>query len=254
MKFSELFSDRFYLVALSILIPTSINLSITQFLTPILNSFMVRSTNPELSISVFSISMSILFLISLPHLRVQHLTIVYYKNYSKMKIHFFIFLLAIICLIISIFVIFSPAVNFVLDTIFRTSGEMRINVENALRISFFIPFLLILKMHFYAISIVSSKSNYIWIGTISGFIFSILFASILYFLNFEKYNLGITSYTLASIIETLIIMLLVRKNLFDSKIIINKDILRIGELTKFFTPVLFAAFVPSFTMPAINAC
>ena len=156
MKFSELFSDRFYLVALSILIPTSINLSITQFLTPILNSFMVRSTNPELSISVFSISMSILFLISLPHLRVQHLTIVYYKNYSKMKINFFIFLLAIICLIISIFVIFSPAVNFVLDTIFRTSGEMRINVENALRISFFIPFLLILKMHFYAISIVSS--------------------------------------------------------------------------------------------------
>ena len=49
-------------------------------------------------------------------------------------------------------------------------------------------------------------------------------------------------------------MLLVRKNLFDSKIIINKDILRIGELTKFFTPLLFAAFLPSFTMPAINAC
>ena len=254
MKLSELFSDKFYLVALSILIPTSINLSITQFLTPILNSFMVRATNPELSISVFSITMSILFLISLPHLRVQHLTIVYYKNYSKMKIHFFIFSLAIICLIISIFVIFSPAVNFVLDTIFGTSGDMRINVENALKISFFIPFLLIIKMHFYAISIVSSKSNYIWIGTISGFIFSILFASILFFLNFEKYNLGITSYTLASIIETLIIMLLVRKNLFDSKIIFNKDILRLGELTKFFTPLLFAAFLPSFTMPAINAC
>ena len=56
-----MFSNKFYLIALAILLPTSINLSITQFLTPILNAFMVRSINPELSISVFSIAMSILF-------------------------------------------------------------------------------------------------------------------------------------------------------------------------------------------------
>lgn len=249
-----MFSNKFYLIALAILLPTSINLSITQFLTPILNAFMVRSINPELSISVFSIAMSILFLISLPQLRVQHLTIVYFKNYSKFKIHFFVLILAFICLLFSALIIFSPVINFVLEIVFETSGDMRKEVENALRISFFIPFLLVIKMHLYAISIVSSKSNYIWIGTISGFILSIFFASFLFYLDFDKYNLGITSYTISSIIETIIIMFLVRKKLFDSNDILNKDILNIRELTKFFTPLLFAAFLPAFTMPAINAC
>ena len=33
--------------------------------------------------------MSILFFIGLPHLRIQQLTIVYYKNFNKITIHLF---------------------------------------------------------------------------------------------------------------------------------------------------------------------
>ena len=87
--------DNFFILGLSILIPTAINLSANLFLSPILNSLMGRTENPELSISVYAISMSILFFIGLPHLRIQQLTIVYYKNFNKMTIHYFVFLPAI---------------------------------------------------------------------------------------------------------------------------------------------------------------
>ena len=83
--------DNFFILGLSILIPTAINLSANLFLSPILNSLMGRTENPELSISVYAISMSILFFIGLPHLRIQQLTIVYYKNFNKMTIHYFVF-------------------------------------------------------------------------------------------------------------------------------------------------------------------
>lgn len=254
MKSSLIFFDKFYLVALFLLIPTSVNLSITQFLTPILNSFMGRTDFPELSISVFSITISILFFLALPQLRIQQLTIVYYKNFDKNKIHFFVLLLSFISLFLAILVIFSPAINFVLESIFGTKNQLRDQIENSLRISFFIPFLLIVKMHFYAIAIVSSKSNYIWIGTIFGLVFNIFIASILFFFHVDKFNLGIVSFTISTILETFLIFYLIRSYIFDKKYKINRQTIRVGNLGKFFAPLLFAAFIPSFTMPALNAC
>ena len=254
MKPSLIFFDKFYLVALFLLIPTSLNLSITQFLIPILNSFMGRTLYPELSISAFSITISILFFLALPQLRIQQLTIVYYKNFDKNKIHFFVVLLSFISLVLTVLVIFTPIINFLLESIFGTKNELREQIENSLRISFFIPFLLIIKMHFYAIAIVSYKSNYIWIGTIFGLLVNILFASILFFFKVDKYNLGIASFSISTILETFLIFFLVRNFIFDNKYKINRGTIKIGSLGKFFAPLLFAAFIPSFTMPALNAC
>ena len=45
----------------------------------------------------------------------------------------------------------------------------------------------------------------------------------------------------------------VRNDLLDFKLNFTRDIFMVGDLFKFFTPLLFAAFIPSFTMPAINA-
>jgi len=215
---------------------------------------MGRTLYPELSISAFSITISILFFLALPQLRIQQLTIVYYKNFDKYKIHFFVVLLSIISLVLAILVIFSPIINFLLESIFGTKNQLKDQIENSLRISFFIPFLLIIKMHFYAIAIVSYKSNYIWIGTIFGLFINILFASILFFFQFDKYNLGIASFTISTILETFLIFFLVRNFIFDNKYKINRETIKIGNLGKFFAPLLFAAFIPSFTMPALNAC
>lgn len=246
--------DKFYLTALAILIPTSINLSITQFLSPVLNAIMGRADNPAISISSYSIAISILFLIALPNLRIQQLTIVYYKDISKLKIHFFVILIAIICLLCSILIIYTPISNIFLEKIFFTEGELRNNVEKCLKLGFYIPFLLVIKMHFYAISIVSSKSSLIWIGTIFGFISTSILAIIFYLMGFEGFKLGISAVTYSLVLETSVIFFLVRKYLFDLKPKITMDIFKVGDLFKFFTPLLFAAFIPSFTMPAINAC
>ena len=246
--------DKFYLTALAILIPTSINLSITQFLSPVLNAIMGRADNPAISISSYSIAISILFLIALPNLRIQQLTIVYYKDISKLKIHFFVILIAIICLLCSILIIYTPISNIFLEKIFFTEGELRNSVEKCLKLGFYIPFLLVIKMHFYAISIVSSKSSLIWIGTIFGFISTSILAIIFYLMGFEGFKLGISAVTYSLVLETSVIFFLVRKYLFDLKPKITMDIFKVGDLFKFFTPLLFAAFIPSFTMPAINAC
>ena len=85
-------------MAFAILIPASINLSITQFLS-VLNAIMGRTIVPAISISSYSIAISILFLVALPNLRIQQLTIVYYKDSNKLKIHFFVILIAIICFV-----------------------------------------------------------------------------------------------------------------------------------------------------------
>ena len=102
--------DKFYLTAFAILIPTSINLSITQFVTPLLNAIMGRTDNPAISISSYSIAISVLFLIALPNLRIQHLTIVYYKNINKLKVHFFVILISTICLFCSVLIIYIQSI------------------------------------------------------------------------------------------------------------------------------------------------
>ena len=254
MKKNFFLIDKFYLTAFAILIPTSINLSITQFLSPVLNAIMGRTNDPEISISAYSIAISILFLIALPNLRIQQLTIVYYRSINKLKIHFFVLLISIICLLISIFVVFTPITNIFLEKIFVTEGELRKNVESCLKIGFYIPFLLVLKMHLYAISIVSSKSSLIWLGTVFGFITTFLLALLFFLLGFEGYELGMSAFTYSLVLETLLILFLVRKFIFDLSSKFVKDIFFVGDLFKFFIPLLFAAFIPAFTMPAVNAC
>ncbi|MED5237703.1 MAG: hypothetical protein VX783_04060, partial [Chloroflexota bacterium] len=254
MKKNFFFIDKFYLTAFAILIPTSINLSITQFLSPVLNAIMGRTNDPEISISAYSIAVSILFLIALPNLRIQQLTIVYYRSINKIKIHFFVLLISIICLLISIFVVFTPITNIFLEKIFVTEGELRKNVESCLKIGFYIPFLLVLKMHLYAISIVSSKSSLIWLGTVFGFITTFLLALLFFLLGFEGYELGMSAFTYSLVLETLLILFLVRKFILDLSSKFVKDIFFVGDLFKFFIPLLFAAFIPAFTMPAVNAC
>ncbi|RZP14128.1 MAG: hypothetical protein EVA32_00740 [Chloroflexi bacterium] len=248
------FLDKFYLTGFILLIPTSINLSITQFLSPVLNAIMGRTERPELSISAFSIAFSILFLIALPNLRIQQLTIVYYKNFNKYKIHFFVVLLSIICLFISVIIIFTPISSFFLGNIFGTKGDLRDSVEKGLRLGFYIPVLLILKMHLYGISIVSYRSSLIWIGTIFGFLSACLLAVFFFILNYEGYQIGMLSFSISLFLETLLIFFLVRKYLIDTDHKLDRNIFFVGDLFKFFTPLLFAAFLPAFTLPAVNAC
>ena len=254
MKKNFFLIDKFYLTAFAILIPTSINLSITQFLSPVLNAIMGRTNDPEISISAYSIAISILFLIALPNLRIQQLTIVYYRSINKLKIHFFVVLISIICLLISIFIVYTPISNIFLEKIFATEGELRKNVESCLKIGFYIPFLLVLKMHLYAISIVSSKSSLIWLGTVFGFITTFLLALLFFLLGFEGYQLGMSAFTYSLVLETLLILFLVRKFILDLSSKFVKYIFFVGDLFKFFIPLLFAAFIPAFTMPAVNAC
>ena len=184
--------NKFYLTAFGILIPTSINLSITQFLSPVLNAIMGRTDAPAISISSYSIAISILFLVALPNLRIQQLTIVYYKHINKLKIHFFVILIAIICLLISMLIIFTPLSNIFLERVFFTEGVLRNNVEECLKLGFYIPFLLVIKMHLYAVSIVSSKSSLIWAGTIFGFICTFPLSLFIHqFIGIGKGNLAI---------------------------------------------------------------
>jgi len=245
--------DNFFILGLSILIPTAISLSANLFLSPVLNSFMGRTENPELSISVYAISMSILFFIGLPHLRIQQLTIVYYKNFNKITIHYFVFLVGLLCTILSVLIFFTPLNIYLLKLIFGLSGELLSQVNHSLKLSFFIPFILVLKMHFYGIAIVSKESKNIWRGTIFSFLVTILIAIFIFFMRYDGYLIGVLSFSIATLLETFFIAYLVRKQLWDYKRKIFQKDLNMRVLLNFFYPLLFAAFLPGITFPLVNA-
>ena len=60
-------------------------MSVAAILTPAISGILSRSEDPTSVIGGYSLSLSIIMLISLPHLRIQQLTIVYYKNLDVLK-------------------------------------------------------------------------------------------------------------------------------------------------------------------------
>ena len=71
---------------------------------------------------------------------------------------------------------------YLLKLIFGLSGELLSQVNHSLKLSFFIPFILVLKMHFYGIAIVSKESKNIWRGTVFSFLATILIAIFIFFM------------------------------------------------------------------------
>jgi hypothetical protein len=141
-----------------------------------------------------------------------------------------------------------------LENIFGTKGDLRESVEDGLRLGFYIPVLLIFKMHFYGISIVTYRSSLIWFGTIFGFFCACLLAILFFIMGYEGHKIGMLSFSISLLLETLFIFFLVRNELLDKNYKIDRNIFFVGDLFKFFIPLLFAAFLPSFTLPAVNAC
>ena len=139
-------------------------MSVSAILTPAISGILSRSEDPTSVIGGYSLSLSIIMLISLPHLRIQQLTIVYADSKNSLKIlRKFLFYLLIIILGISILITAPPVKNFIFSSIFTVSGDLKSQAYNSIIWLVPLPCLLIIKMHLYGLALKFSKpSIFVW--------------------------------------------------------------------------------------------
>ena len=77
---------KFFIEAITILLPISASMSVVIAVIPFLSALLARTTNPEESISGYSIAFFIMMLVGLPHLRTQGLTIIFFTNSQTSKV------------------------------------------------------------------------------------------------------------------------------------------------------------------------
>ena len=227
-------------------------MSVAAILTPAISGILSRSEDPTSVIGGYSLSLSIIMLISLPHLRIQQLTIVYADSKNSLKIlRKFLFYLLIIILGISILITAPPVKNFIFSSIFTVSGDLKLQAYNSIIWLVPLPCLLIIKMHLYGLALKFSKPSIIWTGIVFG-ISSILILcfSLMIYTKINGASVGSISMSIGTLIEIIIIYLILPKN--STSNLNNQSTVSISKITKFFLPLCFAALLPSLTLPIIN--
>src|SRR5690606_18136244 len=70
-------ASAFTRAGLSLLLPISVNVSITQVLVPALAAILARTSSPVDAIGGYAVALGVVQLLKLPELRVQQLTLVF---------------------------------------------------------------------------------------------------------------------------------------------------------------------------------
>ena len=244
------FSQRGFVL----LLPSALNLTLVIIMEPILNAIMARADDPELAIGGFAISFGLIGLIALPQLRVQHLTLIFLQDvYSLRVLRVFVIRLAIIASVITLIIGITPLSNFIFGAIFSTDAALQKEAKTSFFWMMPVPALMIIKMYLYGIALRIERPKIVWIGLITNVLSICVCAISLSFLGIQGSQIAAISVVFANLIEfclMLISLVLISLNLEQS----NKNLkLTQLELTKFFTPLLFVAFLPAFSKPFILA-
>jgi len=235
--------------------PAAANASIGAIINPAMSGVLARSSNPTAAIAGYGLALSIMLFVGLPQLRTQQLTLVYADSSDSIKTvgKFLVVVIAVVLLFSSI--VITPNVkDFLLSNIFGVTGMLKLHASQSLPWLLPLPCLLIIRMYLYGIALKFCNPAIVWAGTIFGAI-SVLSIAI-YLLMFSEFGGAVTGaigMSFGTTAEVLLMFVLTKK--FTRKFrnpSITKRI-HIKDLIRFFLPMLFAAFLPSVTLPIINA-
>ena len=110
---------KFFIDAITILLPVSASMSVVIAVIPFLSALLARTTNPEESISGYSIAFFIMMFVGLPHLRTQGLTIIFFTSSQSIKqLRKFLSYCVLFVTMIAIFITHGPLSNFLLTEVF----------------------------------------------------------------------------------------------------------------------------------------
>ncbi|MFL2664755.1 MAG: hypothetical protein ACJ0G8_02185 [Dehalococcoidia bacterium] len=251
------YNKKFFIEAITILLPVSASMSVVIAIIPFLTALLARTSNPEESISGYSIAFFIMMFVGLPHLRTQGLTIMFFTSSESIKqlrkfLSYCVVFVTLIGLIISI----GPFSNFILTKIFIIENSLIISVRDALLCLIPFPGLMIIRMHLYGSALRLNKKNIaLWANAV-GIASIFTFSSIFFILNvFSGSMIAASSITLGIFCEVVFlrVTLYADTNNFMKKNSKDNDHISQKKLLVFFVPLFIDAILPASTQSIINA-
>ena len=248
---------KFFIEAITILLPISASMSVVIAVIPFLSALLARTTNPEESISGYSIAFFIMMLVGLPHLRTQGLTIIFFTNSQSInQLRKFLSYCIFLVTIIAIFITIGPISSFLLTELFIIDETLLVSVRNALYWLIPFPGLMIIRMHLYGSAFRLGKKHIaLWSNAI-GIMAVFSFASIFFFFNiFSGSAIAAASITLGILCEVLFLGVSIYQD--TKRYIMSSDEksehVSQKTLLVFFVPLIIDAILPASTQPIINA-
>jgi len=238
--------------AISLLLPSALNLGIAQLLAPVLNALLARTSDPEAAIGGFAVALGISGLIALPQLRIQHLTLVFLEGRpALLALRRFVAVFGVAVSAVALLVALTPLSGLVLGRLFATEGSIR--DEAAVSLIALIPFpaLTVARMHLYGIALRSERPRVVWAGTVGGATAVLATASMLLALGVDGAPVAAIAVSVGAAFEVAGLSVLAGGLGSDRLVSIEAPSQR--ALLVFFTPLLFAAFLPAVSTPLITA-
>lgn len=239
-----------------LLIPASLNLGMVHLTAPILNAAMARSHDPASAIGGYAIAAGIATLIGLPSLRIAQLTLVYSDTpLSLTRVKTLVLILACLAGLLGALAGWTPISQLLVRNLFATGGKLANEASIALALLAPLPALLIIRSHLYGLAIRSSNGKALLYITLAGLA---IVASItwsmpqLFSLSKTGAAIGATAVTTGACMECVLLFLvsLNKPPVFSSAISATPTY---RAMLYFFAPLLVAAFLPTVTIPLINA-
>ena len=238
--------------AIALLLPSALNLGIAQILAPALNALLARTSDPEPAIGGFAVALGISGFVALPRLRIQHLTLVFLDGRgSLLALRRFVAVFVAVVSVIALLVALTPLSGIVLERVFATDGKIR--DEAAVSLIALIPFpaLAVARMHLYGIALREERPNVVWAGTIGGAIVVLGTAVGLLAAGVDGAAVAAIAVSVGAGLEVVGLALMIDRG--GSLRLVSSETPSQRALMTFFTPLLFAAFLPAVSTPVITA-
>jgi progressive ankylosis protein len=242
--------------ATRLLLPTALNLSAIQVLTPALAAVMARTADPEAAIGGYAVALSIVLLINLPQLRVQQLTLVFLEDRASQRpLRHFVGGFAVLVAAITLLVALTPVGGWLLDEVF--SVEPGVRGEAARGLVALIPFapLALIRMHLYGSALRTGRAGIVWTGTVLGVASAIGIAVLLLASGIVEGALTAAgAMSAGAALEVAYLTVATRRPVREAlPERSDQPVPTYGGMMRFFGPLLFSALLPAFTMPFLNA-
>lgn len=256
LELQNMARKSFHLRASSLLIPASLNFGMVNLIAPILNATMARSHDPAAAIGGYAIAAGIATLIGLPSLRIAQLTLVYSDTpLSLARVKGLVLMLACAAGLLSALAGLTPISQLLVDNLFAAKGKLAAEASTALALLTPLPALLIIRSHLYGLTIRSSNGRAIFYITLAGLA---TVASITWTMP-QLFGSGTTGATISAIAVTtgaciecvLLFIVSVNKPPVFPRPTSATPTYR--AMLYFFGPLLVAAFLPTVTIPLVNA-
>lgn len=241
--------------SLALLLPISVNVSITQVLVPALTAILARTSSPTEAIGGYALALGVMQLLKLPELRVQQLTLVFLEHRGSLPaLQRFVGVLATVIAVITVALTLTPLRDPLVERVFAAEGGLAGQAKTALVWLTPLPMLGIIRTFLYGRLLRVGAARLVWVGTASGVAFVLSGAAVLV-------STGLADGAAAAAIAVstgaaLEVLLLLWLNAHTTGALEAADG-RAGptqrEMLAFFAPLLLVAALPAITYPLANA-